>query len=55
MNLIIRIIVAVIVGVIITGLLNYFGVLTTQLNTLIGVLAAILVFWQYDGTFHRVA
>lgn len=50
MNLVIRIVVAILCGVIVTGLLDYFGLLTPHLNTLIGILVAILVFWQYDGT-----
>lgn len=54
MSLVIRIVVAVLVGLIVTGLLDYFNVLNHGLNVLIGLLLALLTFWQYDGTFgHR--
>lgn len=51
MSLIIRIIVAILVGLIVTGLLDYFGLLTPHLNALIGILVALVTFWQYDGSF----
>lgn len=56
MNLLIRIVVAILVGLIVTGLLNYLGVLTATLNGLIGFLAALITFFSYDGVIatHRV-
>lgn len=53
MNLAFRIIIAILSGLIVAGILDYFNLLTPHLNGLIGVLVALLVFWQYDGTFHR--
>lgn len=49
MSLVIRIVVAILVGLIVTGLLNYFNVLNEHLNALIGLLAAIVTFFSYDG------
>lgn len=49
MSLVLRIVLAVLAGAIATGLLNYFGVLTAQLNALIGIVVAILVFFSWDG------
>lgn len=55
MALLIRIAVAIIVGILVDAILNYFNLLTPSINALIGLLLALLVFWQYDGTFgHRV-
>lgn len=51
MNLVVRIVVAVLAGLITSGLLNYFNVLNAHLNGLIGFLVAIVVFFNYDGTF----
>lgn len=57
MTLIIRIFIAVLVGVLVDALLNYFGLLTDHINALLGLLAALLVFFNYDGTLpgRRVA
>lgn len=49
MSLVLRIVLAVLAGAITAGLLNDFGVLTAQLNTLIGTAVAILVFFSWDG------
>lgn len=49
MSLILRIVLAILAGVITTGLLNYFGVLTAQLNSLIGIVVAIVVFFSWNG------
>lgn len=49
MTLVLRIVLAVLAGAITTGLLNYFGVLTAQLNALIGIVVAIIVFFSWDG------
>jgi hypothetical protein len=46
--------VAVIVGVIVTAILDYFGLLTPQINTLLGVLAAIVTYFGYDGRLGRL-
>lgn len=51
MSLIIRVVVAVLVGIIVTGLLNYFQVLTPHLNSLLGFLAAVVMFFGYDHYF----
>ncbi len=48
MALVIRVVVAILVGLIVTGLLNYFGVLDARLNSLLGFLAAIVTFFGYD-------
>lgn len=55
MNLILRIVFAIIAGVLTTGLLNYFGVLNANLNSLIGFLVALAVFFgaDYGGRFGR--
>lgn len=47
MNLVVRIVLAVLVGLVVSGLLNYFGVLNPSLNGLLGVIAAIVVFFGY--------
>lgn len=43
MNIIARIILAVVVGVLVTAILNYIPVLTPHINALIGVVAAFVV------------
>lgn len=48
MSLLLRVVVAVLAGVILTALLDYFNVLTPQLNALLGLLLGVLVFWRYD-------
>lgn len=50
MLLVIRIVVAVLAGLITSGLLNYFGVLNAHLNGLIGLFVGLCVFFGYDGT-----
>lgn len=53
MNLVLRVVLAVVVGLLVTGVLNYFGVLNSQLNALIGFLAALVTFFGWDGNLHR--
>lgn len=53
MNLIIRIVASILLGVIVTSLLDLFNLLTPHINALIGFLVALLVFWQYDGVTRR--
>jgi len=53
MNIILKALIAIILGVLTTGLLNYFGVLNDSLNTLIGFLVALLFFFGYDRTTVR--
>lgn len=48
MNFLLRIVIAVIIGVLVAGLLNYFKVLEPSLNALIGFLAALLFYFGYD-------
>lgn len=45
MNLILRILLAVILGVIATALLDHYGVLTTQINFLIGIAVALIIYF----------
>lgn len=49
MTLILRVVAAIVVGLIVTGLLDYFGVLTHSLNALLGFLAALVTFFSWDG------
>lgn len=49
MSLLIRVVIAVIAGVLTDALLNYFGVLTPHINALIGLLVGLLVFFGYDS------
>lgn len=49
MILVIRIVVAILLGALVTGLLNYFGLLTPFLNGLIGFVLGLMVFANYDG------
>lgn len=48
MGLIVRIVVAILVALIVTGVLNYFGLLTPHLNALLGFLAGVVTFFGYD-------
>ncbi len=48
MNLLVKAVIAIILGVLTAGLLNYFGVLNENLNSLIGFLVALLFFFGYD-------
>lgn len=45
MNTILRIVLAVVVGVIVTSLLEYFGVLNRGLDVLLGFAAALLFYF----------
>jgi uncharacterized membrane protein YeaQ/YmgE (transglycosylase-associated protein family) len=47
MNFIIRIILAIVVGVLVTSLLDYFGVFNTHINALLGVVAALVFYFGY--------
>lgn len=49
MSLVLRIVVAIVVGLIVTGVLNYFGLLTPHLNALLGFLAGLVTFFGWDG------
>lgn len=53
MSLIIRIVVAIVVGLIVTGVLNYFGLLNASLNSLLGFLAGLVTFFSWDGVVGR--
>lgn len=53
MSLVIRIVVAIVVGMLVAGVLNFFGLLTPQLNALLGFLAALLTFFSWDGVVGR--
>lgn len=46
MSWIVKVLLAVVVGLVVAGVLNYFGVLNHSLNALLGVLAAILTYFQ---------
>lgn len=50
MNLILRIVLAIVIGCVVTALLEYFGVLNHGLDVLLGVVAALVVyFYPLDG------
>lgn len=49
MTLVLRIVLAVVVGLLVTGLLDYFGILTHSLNALLGFVAAVVTFLTWDG------
>ncbi len=49
MSLVLRIVAAILVGLIVAGLLDYFGLLTPHLNALLGFLAGIVTFFSWDG------
>lgn len=46
MSIILKVVLAVVVGLVVTGLLDYFGVLNHSLNVLLGFVAAIVVYLQ---------
>lgn len=48
MNGLLRILLAIVIGVLVTGLLEYFGVLNHGLDALLGVVAALLFYFGYD-------
>ena len=48
MSILVKAVIAVVLGVLTAGLLNYFGVLNHSLNSLIGFLVALLFFFGYD-------
>lgn len=52
MNLILRIVVAIVVGLIVTGVLDYFGILTHSLNALLGFLAGLVTFFSWNGNLN---
>lgn len=49
MNLVLRVILAIVVGLLVAGVLDYFNVLTPHLNALLGFLAALVTFFGWDG------
>lgn len=53
MSLVLRVIVAIVVGLLVAGVLDYFGLLTPHLNALLGFLAGIVTFFSWDGVVTR--
>jgi hypothetical protein len=53
MNLLLRIVFAVVVGMLVAGILRYFNVLNYSLDGLIGFVVGLAVFFGWDGTFGR--
>lgn len=49
MNWVLRVLLAVICGVLATAVLNWTGVLNTTINALIGVLVALVVYFNSPG------
>lgn len=54
MSTILRIVLAIVIGVLVTGLLDYFGVLTHALNVLLGFVAALLFYFGYPDAPRRI-
>lgn len=50
MGAIVRILIAVLVGCLTTAILNYFGVLDSTINALIGLVAGLLVYFKGPET-----
>lgn len=49
MNFLLRLLLAVLVGVLITGLLDFFGVLNHGLDVLIGFIVALVFYFGYPN------
>lgn len=49
MNWLLRLVVAILIGAIVTGLLDWAGWLSHGLNVLIGIVVAIVVYLSWDG------
>ncbi len=49
MNFVLRVLLAILLGVLATGLLDWAGWLTHFLNVLIGIIVAIVTFFSWDG------
>lgn len=45
MNIVLRVVLAVIIGCIVTALLDHYSVLNSQINFLLGIAAALLVYF----------
>lgn len=48
MNIIIKVVIAVVIGALVMGILDYFGLLNHSINALLGFLAGLLFFFGYD-------
>lgn len=46
MNWILKVVLAVVVGVLVTSILDWLGVLNTTINALLGLLAALIVYFN---------
>jgi hypothetical protein len=51
MNVILRILLAILAFALVVGLLDYFNLLNHSLNVLIGLIVAILAFLSWDGAY----
>lgn len=49
MNFVLRLLLAILLGVIATGLLDWAMLLTHNLNVLIGIVVAIVTFFSWNG------
>ena len=48
MNAIVKAVIAILLGLIVAGVLDYLGVFSHRLNVLIGIAAALLFYFGYD-------
>lgn len=54
MNFIVRVILAIVLGVLTTALLDFFGVLNAHINALIGVVVALVFYFGYPNEHLRL-
>lgn len=50
MNWLLRVLLAIVVGVLVCAILDWLGVLTTTINALLGVVAALVTYFGWNGT-----